>query len=158
MVVPQFPLSIDRLKRDNGTILGPSPVVIQATHLNEFALYLLGKETGQAIEFGAHQVIIVRSEESKEKLPPSLRHGAWSLPVMFRWWVVIVAAGLVMTPLEAKGLEFEDVFVCNFFNDSPESANWNALEEFLVTHTPPLGQQGGAHAITLCRSYFFVSN
>ena len=68
-------MSIDRLMRDNGTVLGPSPVVIQATQLNEFALYLLGNETGQAIEFGAHQVIIVRSEESKEKLPPSLRHG-----------------------------------------------------------------------------------
>jgi hypothetical protein len=112
-------MSIDKLERDNGTVLGPTPVVIQTKHLEEFALYLLGNETGQAIEFGAHQVIIVRSEESKQKLPLALRHG------------------LVMTPLEAKGLEFEDVFVCNFFNDSPESANWDALQEFLAQHTPP---------------------
>lgn len=82
----QFPMSIDRLKRDNGAVLGPTPVVLQATHMNEFALYLLGNETGQAIEFGAHQVIIVRSEESKEKLPPSLRHGTICTLILFYFY------------------------------------------------------------------------
>ena len=52
-----------------------------------------------------------------------------------------------MTPLEAKGLEFEDVFVCNFFHDSPESANWDALEEFLSAHTAPITRSTGTHPL-----------
>ncbi len=37
-----------------------------------------------------------------------------------------MANSLVMTPLEAKGLEFDDVFLYNFFEDAPESANFTA--------------------------------
>jgi superfamily I DNA/RNA helicase len=54
-------------------------------------------------------VIVVRDEDSKKRLPHQLTHF------------------LVMTPIEIKGLEFEDVFVYNFFTDSPQSANWNVL-------------------------------
>jgi hypothetical protein len=42
---------------------------------------------------------------------------------------------LVMTPIEAKGLEFDDVFVVNFFEDSPANCNWNALLEYTREHT-----------------------
>ena len=52
------------------------------------------------IEFGAHQAIIVPSEEVKKELPISLQ------------------GAIVLTVLEAKGLEFNDVLLFNFFSGS----------------------------------------
>ena len=52
------------------------------------------------IDFGAHQAIIVQSDEAKQILPESL-HGA-----------------IVLTVFEAKGLEFDDVLLFNFFSNS----------------------------------------
>lgn len=92
-----------------GVYLGPLPVILNVHKLDDFLLHLIGNEDKKAIEFGAHQVIVVRNEDSKRRLPEQLCHF------------------LVMTPVEIKGLEFEDVFVYNFFCDAPHSANWNAL-------------------------------
>lgn len=58
------------------------------------------KKEVQPLEFGCNQVIIVRDQESKEKLPSVLQHA------------------LVLTVYEAKGLEFDDVILYNFFSDS----------------------------------------
>jgi len=52
------------------------------------------------IEFGCNQVIIVRDQEAKEKLPAVLKHA------------------LCLTVYEAKGLEFDQVILYNFFSDS----------------------------------------
>ncbi len=64
------------------------------------------------LEFGAHQVIIVRTEEAKKSLPKELRQC------------------LVMTTEEVKGLEFEDVFVYNFFADSQDNTNWEGIRHY----------------------------
>jgi ATP-dependent exoDNAse (exonuclease V) beta subunit len=89
---------------------GPRPVLLETNSLNDFLLHLVGNENANSgLEFGAQQVIIVRSQESKEKLPKELKQC------------------LVMTVQEVKGLEFEDVFVYNYFTDSPENTNWNAI-------------------------------
>lgn len=45
------------------------------------------------MEFGAQQVVIVRSDEARQQLPELFR------------------GALVVTVEEAKGLEFEDVFL-----------------------------------------------
>ena len=65
--------------------------------------YILSGHQNQErkIEFGAHQAIIVPSEEVKKKLPKFLLQGA-----------------IVLTVFEAKGLEFNDVLLFNFFTDS----------------------------------------
>jgi len=55
-----------------------------------FIRSLLGVDT-TTIEFGAHQVIIVQSEEAKKALPDVLQ------------------AGIGLTVFEAKGLELDDV-------------------------------------------------
>lgn len=107
MIYHFFPRTIDQLRPDEGNLRGPSPVIIEGK-LQDFMLYLVGNERGIPIEFGAHQVIIVRTEEAKKKLPPEMQNS------------------LVMTPLEAKGLEFDDVFLYNFFHDAPDSANFSA--------------------------------
>jgi len=52
------------------------------------------------LEFGCSQVVLVRNQESKKKLPGMLQHA------------------LCLTIYEAKGLEFDDVVLYNFFEDS----------------------------------------
>ena len=107
-----FPLTIDKLKKDRGMYKGPTPVILE-TKMNDFLLHLVGNEnTTRSLEFGAHQVIIVRSQEAKDQLPKELKQC------------------LVMTVHEVKGLEFEDVFIYNYFTDSPENTNWSAITAY----------------------------
>jgi ATP-dependent exoDNAse (exonuclease V) beta subunit len=54
------------------------------------------------IDFGSEQVILVRNDEARRNLPPSLAESA-----------------IVLTVFEAKGLEFNDVLLWDFFKDSP---------------------------------------
>lgn len=66
------------------------------------------------VEFGAHQVILGRSEESLQELPPHLRD----------------STVLKMTVAQAKGLEFDDVFLWDFFDSSP--AEWRPLNNYVA--------------------------
>ncbi|XP_022098421.1 TPR and ankyrin repeat-containing protein 1-like isoform X2 [Acanthaster planci] len=103
-----FPNSFDHLERDQGLFHGPSPVLLESCSFSDLALLLRGsKRKTSKIEFGAHQVILVTNEEAIKRLPAELR------------------LGLVMTICEAKGLEFDDVLLYNFFKDSP--AEWRVI-------------------------------
>ena len=62
------------------------------------------------LEFGCDQVIIVRDQESKSKIPTMLQHA------------------LCLTIYEAKGLEFNDVILFNFFAESKCVDKWNLLK------------------------------
>ena len=87
-----FKSSLDRLPPDTGLFEGPKPVLLNLNSVEDLVLLLLGNQrTTTQIEFGAHQVVLVRNEEARENMPEDLR------------------AGLVMTVFEAKGLEFDDV-------------------------------------------------
>ena len=80
---------------------GPIPTLLDSCSFSDLALVLRGnKRESSAIEFGAHQVIIVQSEDAKRALPSELQ------------------AGIVLTVFEAKGLEFDDVLLYDFFKDS----------------------------------------
>ncbi|EPY78384.1 TPR and ankyrin repeat-containing protein 1 [Camelus ferus] len=96
-----FPESFDRLTRDSGLFDGPKPIVLESCSVSDLAILLRGnKRKTQPIEFGAHQVILVANEMAKEKIPEEL------------------GLALVLTVYEAKGLEFDDVLLYNFFTDS----------------------------------------
>ena len=93
--------SFDCLPGDEGMFPGPTPTLLQSCTVSDLALLLRSnKREASSIEFGAHQVIIVQSEESKKALPDVLK------------------AGIVLTVFEAKGLEFDDVLLFDFFKDS----------------------------------------
>lgn len=62
------------------------------------------------LEFGCDQVIIVRDQESKIKVPSMLQHA------------------LCLTIYEAKGLEFNDVILFNFFSESKCPEKWNLIK------------------------------
>ena len=99
-----FPNSFDCLPGDEGMFPGPIPLVLDSCNVSDLALVLrTNKRESSTIEFGAHQVIIVQSEEAKKGIPDVLK------------------AGIVLTVFEAKGLEFDDVLLYNFFKDSKVS-------------------------------------
>jgi hypothetical protein len=69
------------------------------------------------LEFGCDQVIIVRDQDSKCKIPAMLQHA------------------LCLTIYEAKGLEFNDVILFNFFQESPCPDKWSLLKSLNVVST-----------------------
>ncbi|KAM9100051.1 TPR and ankyrin repeat-containing protein 1 isoform 1-T3 [Sarcophilus harrisii] len=108
-----FPESFDRLPRDAGLFDGPKPTVLESCSVSDLAILLRGnKRKTQPIEFGAHQVILVANEVAKEKIPEEL------------------GLALVLTIYEAKGLEFDDVLLYNFFTDSEAYKEWKIISSF----------------------------
>lgn len=96
-----FKDSIDHLPDDEGMFPGPMPVFLDSCEEKDLSLLLsTNKRECSAIEFGAHQVILVQSKEAKDRLPDILK------------------GAIALTIFEAKGLEFDDVLLYNFFTDS----------------------------------------
>ncbi|KAI6165387.1 hypothetical protein EDD17DRAFT_225222 [Pisolithus thermaeus] len=97
-----WPNSIDHLQPEHGIVDGSKPVFFMGwgkdtTHYQEFFF----GAPGSHIEFGAQQCILVRNERAREKLQQQVGE-----------------IGLIMTLYESKGLEFNDVLLYNFFEDS----------------------------------------
>ena len=131
-----FPQTIDKLEEDNGAAEGPMPVLFDGYTDEELFLFLTGSNAAEStssagLEFGAHQVVIVRDATSKENLPDILRHC------------------LVLTIFEAKGLEFDDVILYNFFADSP-SNQWGELACLIDEEEMPRHERAGRFASILC--------
>ncbi|KAG8690837.1 hypothetical protein FRC11_008770 [Ceratobasidium sp. 423] len=97
LVSELFPYSIDKLKRETG--LGGNMVVSKLTDFFEI------KGENAKIDFGADQVILVRNNAAREALRAQVGE-----------------IGLILTLYESKGLEFNDVLLYNFFEDSVASA------------------------------------
>ncbi|DBB04235.1 TPA: hypothetical protein ACH3X1_013259 [Trebouxia sp. C0004] len=110
-----FSMHIDNLPREKAFFTGPSPVLLSSLSSDDLTFLLLGSDpkTSQ-VEFGAHQVVLVRSAQSIDRLPEALRN----------------SNVIKMTVAEAKGLEFDDVFLLDFFNDS--TAEWRNLNNFVA--------------------------
>jgi hypothetical protein len=65
-----FSESLDKLPPDLGLFPGPKPVLMEVSSVADLVLMLDGsKRETSRIEFGAHQVVIVRNEEAKKSLP-----------------------------------------------------------------------------------------
>ncbi|CAD8202580.1 unnamed protein product [Paramecium octaurelia] len=118
MIELLFPYKIDVFDKDERSCLqGPKPIVIQSEDEQILLSYLKknSKIESNQITFGSNQVIIVRDQESKPKVPDSLQQT------------------LILTIYEAKGLEFDDVILFNFFTDSDcTSDDWNILKNLQI--------------------------
>ncbi|KAG8790264.1 hypothetical protein FRC16_000978, partial [Serendipita sp. 398] len=112
-----WPDSVDTLPREQGFVDGPKPVFFSGRNDDSdcYEPFLLGRVSTK-IEFGAEQCILVRNKQAKERL---------------RCHIGI--DGVIMTIYESKGLEFNDVMLYNFFQDSTVKSEWrvvlNAIDE-----------------------------
>ena len=113
LLLNYFPESFDRLQKDEGLFDGPKPVLLESCSPTDLAMILQGNQRQSSrIEFGAHQVVLVVSNEARESMPDELKQG------------------LVMTIYEAKGLEFDDVLIYNFFKDSQVGYSYSSMLDF----------------------------
>ncbi|MDP2437579.1 MAG: hypothetical protein Q8P67_17690, partial [archaeon] len=69
-----FPNTIDKLQLDSGVRSGPKPLLFHVSTPEELFFLIQGQNTSQDLQFGANQVIIVRSQRAKERLPSILNH------------------------------------------------------------------------------------
>ncbi|KAJ1305415.1 hypothetical protein OPQ81_000427 [Rhizoctonia solani] len=114
LIYTLFPTSIDVMDPESAKTPGLSPMLFFSPEKDEdtFVHYLLDqKPIEQATPFGAQQAIIVRSEATSRSLNEKLQKRC-----------------TVITLLETKGLEFDDILLYNFFEESeaPLSA-WRTI-------------------------------
>ncbi|KAK8951177.1 hypothetical protein KSP39_PZI004917 [Platanthera zijinensis] len=112
-----FPLSIDRIAPEISLIYGESPVLLKSTNDENAIITIFGSGTGECsnmIEFGAEQVILVRDDIAKSQIVD-----------------LVGTKALVLTIIECKGLEFQDVLLYNFFGGSPLKNKWRVVYEYM---------------------------
>lgn len=98
-----FPDTVDKLEPESAQLNGPQPVLFFDCGIKILEADEVGnvKLDSRPAVFGAEQVILVRDEKSKEKLHETLGDSA-----------------LILTILQAKGMEFNDVILWDFFSRS----------------------------------------
>ncbi|EPQ61193.1 hypothetical protein GLOTRDRAFT_135727 [Gloeophyllum trabeum ATCC 11539] len=97
-----WPYSIDAMDEEKGVVDGLKPVFFGswAKDTLRYEQFLFG-DSKSRIEFGARQCILVRNEAAREALRAQVGE-----------------IGLILTLYESKGLEFDDVLLYKFFDDS----------------------------------------
>ena len=101
-----FPLTIDKLADETSLVLGPKPIFLEDKVDVISALF----SDSTKCEFGSEQVILTRDVATKEKLRMICKDSA-----------------LVLTVLEAKGMEFQDCLIYNFFSSGDHGSKWRIL-------------------------------
>ncbi|KAM7484789.1 hypothetical protein LguiA_000798 [Lonicera macranthoides] len=112
-----FPSSIDILSPETSLLPGEAPILLK-TKENENSVKMMFENTetfgGHVTGFGAEQVILVRDERLRKEVCDYVEKKA-----------------LVLTIVECKGLEFEDVLLYNFFTSSPFRNQWRVIYEYM---------------------------
>ncbi|KAG2048322.1 hypothetical protein BDR06DRAFT_962830, partial [Suillus hirtellus] len=112
LITKFWPNTIDTLRPEMGVVDGLKPVFFtgwdkSTVHHEQF---LFGTKGGH-IEFGAEQCILVRDDAARQRLRDQVGE-----------------VGLIMTLYESKGLEFNDVLLYNFFEDSTvDLSRWRVV-------------------------------
>ncbi|CAK9141766.1 unnamed protein product [Ilex paraguariensis] len=112
-----FQNSIDILKPETSLIYGEAPVLLEPGNEENAIVTIFGNcgnADGKIVGFGAEQVILVRDDSARVEISAYIGKQA-----------------LVLTILECKGLEFQDVLLYNFFGSSPLRNQWRVLYEFM---------------------------
>ncbi|KAA8532336.1 hypothetical protein F0562_032409 [Nyssa sinensis] len=112
-----FPLSIDILSPETSLLYGEAPILLDSKN-NENVIRTIfqngGTVDGNIVCFGAEQVILVRDDSLRKEICDYVGKKA-----------------LVLTILECKGLEFQDVLLYNFFSSSPFKNKWRVIYEYM---------------------------
>ncbi|WOL05870.1 hypothetical protein Cni_G14601 [Canna indica] len=111
-----FPMSVDKLIPEFSLIYGEAPVLLESGNDENAILTIFGNSgcTQNSLNgFGSEQVILVRDTEMKEQI-----------------FSLVGKQALVLTILECKGLEFQDVLLYNFFGES-RFKKWRIIYEYM---------------------------
>ena len=121
MLWTTFPDTIDKLEPEVGTMVGPAPILYQNCNSSIFIRQEREMTATMQIEllFGAEQVIIARDDDCKADLVNQVGEVA-----------------LVLTVLQSKGMEFDDVIIWNFFSGTPDAVGWRSLSDFIHGKVP----------------------
>ncbi|XP_022874965.1 uncharacterized protein LOC111393590 [Olea europaea var. sylvestris] len=111
-----FPHTIDVLPPETSFVYGEPPVVMEPGSNENAIITIFGcsGNVGKMVGFGAEQVILVRDDSARKEISNWIGHQA-----------------LILTIVECKGLEFQDVLLFNFFGSSPLRSQWRVIYEFL---------------------------
>ncbi|CUS07545.1 unnamed protein product [Tuber aestivum] len=126
-----FPELVDELRPEIGKIPGPKPTLYIGDNIIENLKIVGGMGAPQTSdnghikfqEYGEVRVILVRDEETRDKLRTELG-SSW----------------LVLTILQSKGMEFEDVFLYNFLSTASYSGNLDILEDLFKRRYLPVSK------------------
>lgn len=108
-----FPDIVDNLGPEVGSLAGPVPVLFLGCDASVL-LHNDSEDSSSPVHellFGAEQVILTRDEDGKAGLVQKIGETA-----------------LVLTILQAKGMEFDDVILWDFFSSTPDPAGWRSLQ------------------------------
>ncbi|GAY56593.1 hypothetical protein CUMW_173100 [Citrus unshiu] len=112
-----FPHSVDILKPETSLIYGEPPILLESGDEENAILKIFGNSGevgGHIVGFGAEQVILVRDDSVRKEISNYVGKQA-----------------LVLTIIESKGLEFQDVLLYNFFGTSPLKNQWRVVYEYM---------------------------
>ncbi|KAH6837013.1 hypothetical protein C2S53_014256 [Perilla frutescens var. hirtella] len=107
-----FPYLIDELAPETSHIYGEPPESSENSIISIFGHS--GKGNEKWLGFGADQVILVRDDSARKEISSHIAHQA-----------------LILTIVDCKALDFQDVLLYNFFGSSPLSNQWRVVYEFL---------------------------
>ncbi|GLJ34038.1 hypothetical protein SUGI_0684590 [Cryptomeria japonica] len=112
-----FPFAVDKLSPETSLIYGEAPTFLH-TKEDENPITTIfghgGNSGSEKYEFGAEQAILVRDDNQKVKVLEQVGKQC-----------------LVLTVIECKGLEFQDVLLYNFFSSSPLGMKWRVIYDFM---------------------------
>ncbi|XP_062105588.1 uncharacterized protein LOC133817181 isoform X2 [Humulus lupulus] len=113
-----FPLSIDIIELETSMVPGEAPIIVQYKKNENAIIKLFGRcdnnSSRNAISFGAEQVILVRDETSRQSIKD-----------------IVGKQALIVTILECKDLEFQDVMLYNFFGSSLLRKKWRLIYKYM---------------------------
>ncbi|XAR48021.1 RNA helicase [Bertholletia excelsa] len=112
-----FPNSIDVLNPEKSLIYGEAPVLLKSKNDEDAIITIFGNSRNVSksiVGFGAEQVILVRDDCARKEISDYIGKQA-----------------LVLTILECKGLEFQDVLLYNFFGSSPLRNQWRVIYQYM---------------------------
>lgn len=115
---PGFPQSVDKMEKERGQYEGTIPTLFVGLGADVLAQRMVGLTDvfGSVADFGAEQVILVRDDIMKEKVQGEIGEVA-----------------LVLSILDSKGMEFDDVFLLDFFSFSPTPSGLRGLKDILIS-------------------------
>ncbi|KAK8484172.1 hypothetical protein V6N13_122280 [Hibiscus sabdariffa] len=113
-----FPSFVDVLSPETSLINGEAPIWLESDCEDNVVAKMFadnGEGGGRMVGFGAEQVILVRDDRAKSEV---LKY--------------VGKQALVLTIVESKGLEFQDVLLYNFFGSSPLKNQWRVVYEYMM--------------------------